>query len=138
MLFLHSSSLPNTALLSLDRTLNNPSESTNPNPSEPHIPHNLGEILQRLGVEGSNCVDGHVDAKITDVAFDLTGNVLYSCATDGCVVEWDVTSGTVLKRTQADKTSLSKLALSHDGASLLTASTSIKLWDLSSMQVRHP
>eukprot|EP01098_Paradermamoeba_levis_P011269 TRINITY_DN481_c0_g1_i5.p1 TRINITY_DN481_c0_g1~~TRINITY_DN481_c0_g1_i5.p1 ORF type:complete len:733 (-),score=254.10 TRINITY_DN481_c0_g1_i5:317-2515(-) len=87
-----------------------------------------GELSRTLGGNGF----GHSGA-VNDLAFSTDGATLYSCSSDLHVCVWDLRTGTMLKKFQADRQQpLQRIALSLDSSKLLSATTTIKLWDLSS------
>eukprot|EP00007_Cunea_sp_BSH-02190019_P005796 CAMPEP_0174240642 /NCGR_PEP_ID=MMETSP0417-20130205/19799_1 /TAXON_ID=242541 /ORGANISM="Mayorella sp, Strain BSH-02190019" /LENGTH=675 /DNA_ID=CAMNT_0015319763 /DNA_START=65 /DNA_END=2089 /DNA_ORIENTATION=- len=72
--------------------------------------------------------DGHT-SRVHDIVFS-SASVLFSCDADGYVIEWNC--GKVHTKWQAHKEPTYCLALNADSTRLLTASSSIQLWDLSS------
>lgn len=86
-----------------------------------------GELMHRL--------DGHAQA-VRDVAFSPCGARLFSCGDDRRVVEWDAEGGEEKASFAASKRApVTRLAVRHDGAALLTAGQGIKLWDLATGRV---
>ena len=68
---------------------------------------------------------------VHDIVFSALNDRLYSCSSDGMVVEWDLTSKSALSNWHAETGSIDKMCLSSDGNFLATASSeSIKVWKL--------
>eukprot|EP00744_Colponema_vietnamica_P005450 GILI01007986.1.p1 GENE.GILI01007986.1~~GILI01007986.1.p1 ORF type:complete len:635 (-),score=167.30 GILI01007986.1:40-1944(-) len=86
-----------------------------------------GEIVSRLGDGGQ----GH-SQRVNDVVFNSTGSLLYSCAEDKVILEWNVASGEVIHAFKKEKSAVKKLALSSDDALLVAAGTRVLMWDLAS------
>jgi len=90
-----------------------------------------GDVVHRFGYDGD---DGH-ESQVNALVFGRTGTTLYSAGQDGVVLEWDMTTGKIVRSLPLFKTSISKLAISTSGNLLLVASSSIKLVDLSTGNV---
>ena len=75
---------------------------------------------------------GH-SQRVNDLAFNAAGSLLYSCGDDRNVMVWSMASGELVSSFRAARQAVSRLALSPDGSRLLTASTSLKLWDTSTL-----
>lgn len=92
-----------------------------------------GEVVHKLGGTGSDSSTagaGH-SGRVNDVVFNDQGTILYSCGDDRQIFEWNAQSGELISSFPVEKQAVKRLALSPDNTTLLSASTSIKLWDLS-------
>eukprot|EP00124_Ichthyophonus_hoferi_P001977 Ihof_evm9s120 gene=Ihof_evmTU9s120 len=77
---------------------------------------------------------GHTD-RVNDVAFSPNGKTLYSCSTDKQIMQWDIASGLLTSQWKGDTHSVQSLRLNGDGAFLLSAGRTIKLWDLETKKI---
>jgi len=69
---------------------------------------------------------------ILDLCFSKTGS-LWSCGDSPSIVQRDLKSGSVIRKVNADKKSVSKIELNREENCLISAGRSfVKLWDLSS------
>jgi len=83
-------------------------------------------IHENLEIPGASASD-----EITDVCLSKDCASLFVCSSKWkYVYELDVTKGEVTRKLKVGKQGAAKLCLSGDGKLLLTAGTSIKLWDL--------
>uniref|UniRef100_A0A6A7G0E4 WD repeat-containing protein 43 n=1 Tax=Hirondellea gigas TaxID=1518452 RepID=A0A6A7G0E4_9CRUS len=91
-----------------------------------------GEILHTLK-SGSS---GHgVGQSITALAFNAQCSMLFSSSSDKHICQWNVRTGELLSKWSSTDV-ISSLAVSPDGSTLASASSTIQLWDLSSTQIR--
>eukprot|EP01113_Clastostelium_recurvatum_P038730 TRINITY_DN5825_c0_g1_i1.p1 TRINITY_DN5825_c0_g1~~TRINITY_DN5825_c0_g1_i1.p1 ORF type:complete len:639 (+),score=163.39 TRINITY_DN5825_c0_g1_i1:95-2011(+) len=90
-----------------------------------------GDIMQQWS-GGSKGKEGGHNGPVTGLVFRNTS--LFSCGRDGKVIEWNVAGGPPTASWVADKQGLSCLAVNPAGTVLATAYTTIRLWDLSSLQ----
>jgi len=72
---------------------------------------------------------------VTDLVFNNTGSVLYSCSDDKLIFQWNVQTGTVTSQFKIDTHPIQKLCLNPANTILASATSSIKLWDVSSKRV---
>mmetsp|Transcript_21989 Transcript_21989/g.32679 ORF Transcript_21989/g.32679 Transcript_21989/m.32679 type:complete len:696 (-) Transcript_21989:29-2116(-) len=72
--------------------------------------------------------------RVNDLVFDSKASRLFSCGDDGLIFEWDLQTGNMLNKFKAGKKGVgcSALALSPNDKVLLSASTTIQQWDVSS------
>ncbi|KAL3678438.1 hypothetical protein R1sor_021394 [Riccia sorocarpa] len=84
----------------------------------------LGQLKWRT----NDCCPGGVKA----VARSKSGNVVYAAGADGMIYEVDSGNGQILEKFRAAKTAVSRIAVSPGGDVLLTASSELKTFDLSS------
>ncbi|KAG6555921.1 hypothetical protein Mapa_002563 [Marchantia paleacea] len=84
--------------------------------------------LGQLKWRANDCNAGGVKA----LGKSKCGKILYAAGADGIICEIDSGSGQVLEKFRAAKTAISCVAVSPDGGSVLTASSELKLFDLSS------
>jgi len=77
---------------------------------------------------------GHTDA-VTGICWSSDSETLYSCSTDRHIVEWDVATASVRHKWKGDKGLLYSIHLCHTQRHLVTASRTIKLWDLNTRQL---
>eukprot|EP00808_Paulinella_micropora_P030664 g68064.t1 len=75
--------------------------------------------------------------KVRALAFTADGAYLFSCGEDKLVVQWALATGEIIKKWLGAKKALTALALSPQQDILLTASSNIKIWDLSSYNSRQ-
>jgi hypothetical protein len=87
---------------------------------------NRAELRQTFGGEGS----GHT-GKVNDVALNASGTLLYSCTADCHVTCWNVSTGAQSWRMSVGKHAASRVLVHGDDDEIVTASTAIKIWDLS-------
>lgn len=85
-----------------------------------------GELRQTFGGEGS----GHT-GKVHDVALNSAGTLLYTCTSDCQVTCWNVSTGAQSWRISVGKHAASRLLVHGDDDEIITASTAIKMWDVS-------
>ncbi|MBL1218670.1 MAG: hypothetical protein D8M59_14395 [Planctomycetes bacterium] len=85
---------------------------------------------------GNEIANFYTGDYIYDMAFSSDGNVVATCAGDSEVVLWDATTGTELRRLQADSGGFGTLALSDDGTKIAAgvteqyADATIHMWDI--------
>ncbi|KAL6051254.1 WD repeat-containing protein 43 [Balamuthia mandrillaris] len=89
-----------------------------------------GQNKRILGEKG----EGH-SSRVNSLAFNKAGTFLFSCSNDTHVIQWNVETGQIIAKFQADKQPIRRLALSPDGTMLVTAATTLKVWDLSTHKV---
>jgi U3 small nucleolar RNA-associated protein 5 len=87
-----------------------------------------GQVVHRLQADTNH---------INDLAFSPDGKRLYACSAGSTVDAWDLKSGELAKRLEADKNGVKRICISADGSQLLSASSTIKLWDLKSSKRLH-
>eukprot|EP01112_Ceratiomyxa_fruticulosa_P022070 TRINITY_DN7982_c0_g1_i1.p1 TRINITY_DN7982_c0_g1~~TRINITY_DN7982_c0_g1_i1.p1 ORF type:complete len:613 (+),score=150.10 TRINITY_DN7982_c0_g1_i1:158-1996(+) len=88
-----------------------------------------GQLLENW--DGKNKIH---QKSVSGVVFG--SSVLYSCSRDGSIAEWQVSTGKVNHTWVGDKQGeLACIAINPEQTVLATASTTIKLWDLSSRKV---
>lgn len=92
----------------------------------------MGEVSHRFGGPGSS--EGH-SSQVNHLVFNPAGTVLYSCSQDKQIIEWDLQSGTQTASFSGGKGVVTRLGVSPDGSSLVSAGTGLKVWDLSSKKV---
>jgi len=85
-----------------------------------------GEVRQTFGGEGS----GHT-GKVHDVAINSSGTLLYTVTADCHVTCWNVSTGAQSWRTSVGKNAATRLLVHGDDDEIVTASTAIKFWDVS-------
>ena len=85
-----------------------------------------GELRQTFGGEGS----GHT-GQVSDVALNSAGTLLYTCTTDCQVTCWNVNSGAQSWHMSVGKHAATRLLVHGDDDEIVTASTAIKVWDVS-------
>lgn len=73
--------------------------------------------------------------KVNDVVFSKSTSSLYSCSDDQNIIQWDVLSGSQQFKFKRDKSPVNRLCLSTNETLLASASSIIKVWDLSSKKV---
>ncbi|OQR86987.1 hypothetical protein ACHHYP_09655 [Achlya hypogyna] len=88
-----------------------------------------GEVAQRLARENND--HGHGSA-VTDVAFTSNGASLYSSAAEKYVLEWNVSTGSMVRKIKVGSEGATKIALSANDDVLAVGASSIKLFDVSS------
>ena len=85
-----------------------------------------GELRQTFGGEGS----GHT-GKVHDVALNAAGTQLYTCTADCHATCWNVSTGAQSWRLSVGKHAATRLLVHGDDDEIVTASTAIKMWDVS-------
>jgi U3 small nucleolar RNA-associated protein 5 len=93
-----------------------------------------GSILLYSVAKGdlqSEMAGGHRDV-VHGVCWDDESDLLYSCSSDQHVYCWSISTGNIKCKWKADKSSVYSIALTADRKGLVTASRSIKLWDIES------
>ena len=85
-----------------------------------------GELRGTFGGESS----GHT-GKVNDLAMNAAGTLLYTCTEDCQITCWSVGTGTQSWHMSVGKNAASRLLVHADDDVLVTASTAIKIWDLS-------
>lgn len=89
-------------------------------------------IIQELGSASGEMAHA---SQVNHVTFNRNGTLLYSCGDDKTIKEWQVKTGEVLKTIKCNKaTGITKLCLSPDNQTLLSATSGIILWELSSQK----
>jgi len=79
----------------------------------------------------SEMTGGH-SGVVHAICWDDEGDAIYSCSSDQHVYCWSISTGNIKCKWRADKGSIYSLALTADRKGLVTASRSIKLWDIES------
>jgi len=85
------------------------------------------ELRQTFGGEGS----GHT-GKVSDVALNAAGTLLYTCTTDCKLTCWNVSTGEQSWHVSVGKHAAHRLLVHGDDDEVVTGSTAIKVWDVSS------
>ncbi|KAL2610113.1 hypothetical protein R1flu_028686 [Riccia fluitans] len=84
----------------------------------------LGQLKWRT----NDCCPGGVKA----LANSRNGNLVYAAQADGMIYEMDGGSGQILEKFRGARTAVSRIAVSPDDGVLLTASSELRMFDLSS------
>jgi len=79
-------------------------------------------------------LEGH-RASVNHLVFSKNGEFLYSCSDDQFVIQWSLSTDTLIHKFKKDTQPLTRLALSPDETVLAVAGTVIKLIDLASKKV---
>jgi len=85
----------------------------------------LGEVVKRL--------QSH-DQAVTDVAFSNDGTAVFAASVDKTVVRWDTLSGAEMGTVKTGKHPVQRIAIGASGDDLLTASATLKLYDVASSE----
>ena len=83
-----------------------------------------GELRQTFGGEGS----GHT-GKVSDVALNTSGTLLYTCTADCKLTCWNVGTGEQSWQVSVGKHAACRLLVHGDDNEIVTGSTAIKVWD---------
>ncbi|GFS44565.1 WD repeat-containing protein 43 [Nephila pilipes] len=90
-----------------------------------------GEILLldlNTGKFYSHFVNSHLNA-VNDLCWDLNTRTLFSCSADKCIGMWDMVSGNLNNKWEADEEPLHSICM-IDSDNLLAASTSVTWWNV--------
>eukprot|EP01132_Coremiostelium_polycephalum_P006832 gene6832-8475_t len=96
-----------------------------------------GDIIIYDIIQGKNIgkLTGSHSSRVNDLVVSKNGDLLYSCDSQGGVVQWDLNEKKKLQQLKAHSKPVNRITLSDDSSKLITTGSSeIKIWDVSSMK----